>query len=50
MKEQVCPETITVLSSTSHVQGCAKKLMPGCKKSAAQLQLAQAGHARLAGV
>ena len=29
------------------VQGCAKKLVPGCEKSSALLLPAQAGHARL---
>ena len=29
------------------IQGCAKKLLPGSEKSSANLQPAQAGHARL---
>ena len=33
--------------SKPFVQGCAKKLVPGCENSSASLQSAQAGHARL---
>ena len=36
-----------MVSVQPNIQGCAKKLVPGCKKSSAQLQPAQAGHARL---
>ena len=31
----------------NHVQGCAKEMVPGCEKSSACLQPAQAVHARL---
>ena len=33
---------ITLIVSDENVQGCAKKLVPGCEKSSAQLQSAQA--------
>ena len=35
------------VSENLRLQGCAKKLVPGCEKSSAHLHPAQSGHARL---